>query len=33
MTNENDYTDYPELKTMTPDEREQRLLELWNRAY
>jgi hypothetical protein len=28
-TNENDYTDYPKLQTMSRSEKEKRLLDLW----
>ena len=32
-TNENDYTDYQNLSSLSPQEREERIKELWLKAY
>lgn len=33
MTNENDYADYPKLSSMSAFDREERIKELWLKAY
>jgi hypothetical protein len=33
QTNENDYADYPKLSSMSAFDREERIKELWHKAY
>ena len=33
QTNENDYTDYPKLSSLSAFDRKERILELWHKAH